>query len=220
MMAGSIALGVEARLAKTDAVLLFTIVLAMGVLARAYLLPRDEPARQRGAGCTGRCRRLFWTALAAGILDKGPLIVMVVGLAAAALSILDRSARWLNALRPLRRIALARCIWSCPGSSRSICAPATPFWSIPSATTCCPRSAAGRKPTARRPGLYILLFFVTFFPASALAVPAVPAIWSARPRACRLVFFWPGWFRRGSYSNWFRPNCRITCCRFIPRSPS
>src|SRR5208283_606799 len=41
MMAGSAVLGVEARLAKTDAVLLFTVVIAMGVLARAYLLPRE-----------------------------------------------------------------------------------------------------------------------------------------------------------------------------------
>src|ERR1700691_5136136 len=40
MMAASTILGVEARLAKTDAVLLFTIVLAMGALARVYLSPR------------------------------------------------------------------------------------------------------------------------------------------------------------------------------------
>ncbi|HUD85524.1 MAG TPA: glycosyl transferase, partial [Xanthobacteraceae bacterium] len=36
MMAASALLGAEARLAKTDAVLLFTITAAMGVLARAY----------------------------------------------------------------------------------------------------------------------------------------------------------------------------------------
>ena len=37
MMAGSILLGVEARLAKTDAMLLLTILGAMGALARVYL---------------------------------------------------------------------------------------------------------------------------------------------------------------------------------------
>src|ERR1700735_3527267 len=41
MMAASALLGGEARLAKTDAVLLFTIIVAMGVLARAYLTPRE-----------------------------------------------------------------------------------------------------------------------------------------------------------------------------------
>ena len=44
MMATSVLLGVEARLAKTDAMLLFCCVAAMGVMARAYLrqsLSRD-----------------------------------------------------------------------------------------------------------------------------------------------------------------------------------
>src|SRR5271169_2254970 len=40
MMMSSSILGVEARLAKTDAVLLFTVVAAMAVLARVYLAPR------------------------------------------------------------------------------------------------------------------------------------------------------------------------------------
>ena len=43
MMAASALLGVEARLAKTDAMLLFTVVAAMAVLARAYLVPRETP---------------------------------------------------------------------------------------------------------------------------------------------------------------------------------
>src|SRR6202167_5346361 len=44
MMAASALLGGEARLAKTDAVLLFTIVAAMSVLARANLAPyRNDP---------------------------------------------------------------------------------------------------------------------------------------------------------------------------------
>ena len=44
MMAVSTILGVEARLAKTDAVLLCTVVLAMSVLARVYLAPRRDEA--------------------------------------------------------------------------------------------------------------------------------------------------------------------------------
>src|SRR5260370_41816901 len=96
MMMSSSILGVEARLAKTDAVLLFTVVTAMAVMARVYLAPRrGDP--QPGLGQLA----VFWTALALGILIKGPLILMVVGLAAAALVIIDRSARWLLALRPL-----------------------------------------------------------------------------------------------------------------------
>ena len=44
---------------------------------------------------------ILWTALAGGVLLKGPVILMFVGLAAIALSIVDRSARWLWSLRPV-----------------------------------------------------------------------------------------------------------------------
>src|SRR3954465_14974911 len=85
MMATSILLGVEARLAKTDAMLLLTAVATMGAMARIYL---GEGRRATGrAGWT--LPAIFWTALAAGILIKGPLIVMFVGLTVTALALLD-----------------------------------------------------------------------------------------------------------------------------------
>src|SRR5215510_6804801 len=97
MMAGSLLLMVEARLAKTDAALLFTIVAAMGALARAYL-GRVTP----GGGLRGLALpAIFWTALAAGVLLKGPIIVMIAGLTVITLAVYDRSARFLLALRPV-----------------------------------------------------------------------------------------------------------------------
>jgi len=52
MMCSSVLLGVEARLGKTDAMLLLTVVAAMGALARAYLSWQrgEDPAHRRGAG--------------------------------------------------------------------------------------------------------------------------------------------------------------------------
>src|SRR5271168_1211615 len=97
MLASSTLIGVEARLAKTDAVLLLTVTAAMAVLARAYLAQRRSCATPLSWGQAA----VFWTALGGGILIKGPLILMVVGLAALALSIMERSGRWLLALRPL-----------------------------------------------------------------------------------------------------------------------
>jgi hypothetical protein len=94
MMASCTMLGAEARLAKTDAVLLFTVVAAMSALARVYLASRATGEARPGLTLLA----IFWTALAGGILIKGPLILMIVGLAAATLSIIDRSARWLLAL--------------------------------------------------------------------------------------------------------------------------
>src|SRR5487761_603790 len=96
LMGSSVLLGVEARLAKTDALLLLTVVAAMGALARIYLSWQrgEDPAHPPWSGPA-----IFWTALAGGVLLKGPLILMFVGLAIAMLAILDRSAAWLSRLR-------------------------------------------------------------------------------------------------------------------------
>jgi 4-amino-4-deoxy-L-arabinose transferase-like glycosyltransferase len=100
MMAASTLLGGEARLAKTDAVLLFTIIAAMGVLARAYLSPRDA-----GSGRLGWVLpAIFWTALGAGQFDdrrsrRGDAVdlrtfrTLAVGVAAARRRGLARSRR-------------------------------------------------------------------------------------------------------------------------------
>src|SRR5476651_448890 len=101
MMASSILLGVEARLAKTDAMLLLTCVAAIGAMARIYLLARRAP----DASVSWTIPAILWTALAGGVLLKGPLILMFVALTAVTLSIADRSARWLLRLRPLAGFA-------------------------------------------------------------------------------------------------------------------
>src|ERR1700744_6111315 len=97
IMASSVLLSVEARLAKTDAMLLMTVVAAMGALARVYLSwQRGEDPEHPPWSWPA----IFWTALAAGILLKGPLILMFAGLTIITLAILDRNASWLWRLRP------------------------------------------------------------------------------------------------------------------------
>ncbi|HML08291.1 MAG TPA: glycosyltransferase family 39 protein [Xanthobacteraceae bacterium] len=191
MMAGSTLLGVEARLAKTDAMLLFTVVAAMGALARAYLAQHD--------GKVTRLRwiepAVFWTALAGGILLKGPLIVMIVATAAATLAILDRSARWLKALRPLPGLAWLvllvlpwfLAIYARAGSS---------FFAGSIGHDLLGKVASGQEAHGAPPGLYFILFFATFFPASMLAGLAAPAVWAVRREpAARFLLAWlvPSW---------------------------
>src|SRR6185437_6951202 len=94
IMCSSVLLGGEARLAKTDATLLMTVVAAMGAMARVYL-------GERGHASGWLMPAVFWTALAGGILIKGPLIIMFVGLCALSLIVLDRSLRWVWQLRPV-----------------------------------------------------------------------------------------------------------------------
>src|SRR6202795_4650589 len=160
MMTASAILGVEARLAKTDAVLLFTIVIAMSVLARVYLAPRRGEARPGFAMLA-----IFWTALAVGILIKGPLILMVVGLAAVTLSIVDRSARWLLALRPLPGIA---CLFLLvlPWFIAIYARVGSQFLVASVGEDMLAKVASSQETHGAPPGLYLLLFFATFFPAS------------------------------------------------------
>ena len=103
IVCSSILLSIEARLAKTDAMLLLTATAVMGSMARVYL------SWQRGEDIDGQASvraswtlpAIFWTAMAAAILIKGPLILMFVALTIIPLAILDRSVAWLWRLRPL-----------------------------------------------------------------------------------------------------------------------
>jgi 4-amino-4-deoxy-L-arabinose transferase-like glycosyltransferase len=190
MMMSSAILGVEARLAKTDAVLLCTVIVAMAVLARVYLAPRrGEP--QPGSGQLA----IFWTALAFGILVKGPLILMVVGLAAATLVILDRSARWLLALQPVPGL-LWLILLVLPWFIAIYARVGSQFLVGSVGEDMLAKVAGGQESHGAPPGLYLVLFFVTFFPASILAGLAAPAVWAVRREAAaRFLLAWlvPSW---------------------------
>jgi 4-amino-4-deoxy-L-arabinose transferase-like glycosyltransferase len=190
MMASCTMLGAEARLAKTDAALLFTIVAAMGALARVYLSPRRGDA-QPGLGQLA----IFWTALAVGILIKGPMILMVVGLAALTLAVLDRSARWLLALRPLPGL-LWLLVLVLPWFIAIYARVGTQFLIGSVGEDMLAKVASPQETHGAPPGLYLILFFVTFFPASILAGLAVPAVWAVRREAAaRFLLAWvvPSW---------------------------
>jgi 4-amino-4-deoxy-L-arabinose transferase-like glycosyltransferase len=190
MMMASTMLGAEARLAKTDAMLLFTIVTAMAVLARAYLA-----SRRGGAPPSFVQLAIFWTALAVGILVKGPLNLMVVGLAAVTVSAIDRSGRWLLTLRPLPGfgwLLLLVLPWFIAIYARV----GGQFLFSAVGHDMLGKVAGGQETHGAPPGLYIVLFFATFFPASMLAGLATPAIWAVRREpAARFLLSWllPSW---------------------------
>ncbi len=104
LLASSLLLVVEAHLAKTDAVLLATVVAAQGALGVLYRDAREGVVSRRGVAAT------FWLAQGAGILIKGPVTPLVSLLTIAALCIADRRWRWLAALHPLWGIPLTLAI--------------------------------------------------------------------------------------------------------------
>src|SRR6202043_2409701 len=164
MMVGSTLLGVEARLARADAMLLFTVVAAMSVLARAYLFSRDDKIARPGWVLL----TVFWTALAAGILVKGLVIVMIVGLTAATLSIIDRSIRWLQELRPLYGV-LWLVVLALPWFIAIYARTGSAFLLNAVVHDTLGKIANSQESHSGPPGYYVVLFFATFFPACILA---------------------------------------------------
>ncbi len=138
---------------------------------------------------------IFWTALAAGILIKGPVNLMIVGLAAVTLSIYDRSARWLLALRPLAGLAWLVLIvlpWFIAIYMRVGYA----FLVNSVGHDMLGKLASAQEAHGAPPGLYLVLFFATFFPGSILAGLAAPAVWTVRREpAARFLLAWlvPSW---------------------------
>ena len=191
MMATSLILAAEARLAKTDAVLLFTIIIAMSVLARAYMSPRDA-GRQRFGWLLPL---VFWTALAAGILIKGPINLMIVGFPAVILSIMERSGRWLLVLRPLTGLCWLLLI-VLPWFLLIYARVGSAFLAGSIGHDMLSKIANSQEAHGAPPGLYFLLFFFTFYPGSILAPLAAPAVWAVRREpAVKFLLAWlvPSW---------------------------
>jgi 4-amino-4-deoxy-L-arabinose transferase-like glycosyltransferase len=192
MLASSILLGVEARLAKTDAMLLLTVVAAMGALGRVYLAKREP---HDTAADSWALPAVFWTAVAAGVLLKGPLILMFVALTAAALSILDRSARWLTGLKPIFGI-LWLLLLVLPWFIAIVARSGDNFFAESIGHDLFAKVGAGQESHGAPPGVYFLLFWVTFWPGSVLAGLAAPAVWNVRREpGARFLLAWivPSW---------------------------
>jgi 4-amino-4-deoxy-L-arabinose transferase-like glycosyltransferase len=113
LMAVSLILGVEARMAKIDAVLLTTVLTAQAALAKIYL--ESTADREPSLGWVAA----FWLALGVGLMLKGPIILLVVFGTILLLTITERRVAWLRRLRG--RLGVYRCCCSlcCRGSSRS-----------------------------------------------------------------------------------------------------
>jgi 4-amino-4-deoxy-L-arabinose transferase-like glycosyltransferase len=191
LMCSCVLLSVEARLAKTDAMLLLTVVAAMGALARVYLSWQrgEDPARPPWSWPT-----IFWTALAGGILLKGPLILMFVGLTIVVLAILDRDASWLWRMRPVWGL-MWTLVLVLPWFVAIYWRAGDAFFSDSLGGDMLSKLSAQESHGAP-PGLYLLLFWITFWPGAPLAAMAAPAVWRARREpGAQFLLAWliPSW---------------------------
>jgi 4-amino-4-deoxy-L-arabinose transferase-like glycosyltransferase len=192
MMATSILLGVEARLAKTDAMLLLTSVTALGAMARAYLAEQgDRPSSLSPLTIAA----IFWGAIAAGIMIKGPMILMFVGFAAVALIVMDRSARWMGRLKPLIGVPFVIAMVT-PWLAAIMIRSGGAFFTDSLGGDMFAKVTGGQETHGLPPGFYFAIFWQTFFPGALLAGLAAPAVWRARAEpGCKLLLAWivPAW---------------------------
>jgi 4-amino-4-deoxy-L-arabinose transferase-like glycosyltransferase len=184
MLATTLIVVAEAHLAKTDAALLCAVTLCLTSLGHVYLEGRARLAPAL----------IFWIALAAGILIKGPVIVAVAGATIAALTIADRNLRWLLNLRPLEGVALFALV-AAPWFLLQSSGPA-PFLSSSFHEDILPKLIGGQEGHGAPPGTHTLLSLVTAWPWSVLAPFAVIAAWRGRADpATRFCLAWlaPAW---------------------------
>ncbi len=155
MLASCVILTVEAHIAKTDAALLGATTIAMAVLARAW---RRHPLTPGTAA-------LFWVALGASVLIKGPVGPMVVGLTVLAAGLATKSWRWLAALRPAWGFALLL-LMVVPWFAAIGLATHGRFFADAVGGDLGAKLAGGSESHGAPPGLHLLLLPLLAFPAT------------------------------------------------------
>ncbi|HTJ64061.1 MAG TPA: glycosyltransferase family 39 protein [Alphaproteobacteria bacterium] len=190
LLAATLLLGFEARQAKTDAVLLLTVLLAMMPLAEAWV-----PDSEYALALPRRQWALFWVALGVGILIKGPIVVMVAGLTALVLAVYDRGTGWLMRLRPWPGVVITAAI-ALPWLIAIMVSSHGAFLTQSLGHDMAAKLTGGQESHGGPPGTYLALFPVTFWPSSLFALLALPWVWRNRgDRGVILALAWvvPSW---------------------------
>ncbi|WP_291842562.1 glycosyltransferase family 39 protein [Maricaulis sp.] len=185
LVATAFAVGFEARIAKTDAMLLATITASHLALMRIYLQPQGHWWRPA----------LFWAALGAGMMIKGPIILIFVVLALLALVIWDRKLAWLGALKPLWGVPLFLAI-ALPWYVAIGIVSDGGFYAEAIGDSLMGKVGESQQSHAGPPGYYLGLFSLTFWPGSLFFVFAGHWAWTnRRDAATRYLIAWivPAW---------------------------
>ena len=192
LLAAALLLVVEHDIAKTDAALLGVTTVAMGLLSRAWLDP---------AGFGRWQAALFWLALAAGVLLKGPVTPMVAGLS---IMVLALAALWrrereglacLASLRPKLGVPIFLAV-TLPWFSAIAIATHGAFFVDSLGHDLGGKITGVSNGHGAPPGTHLLLLPLTLFPASLALFAALPAFWAARKtRRGQFLLAWivPSW---------------------------
>ncbi|WP_217433883.1 glycosyltransferase family 39 protein [Caulobacter sp. S45] len=187
LLAGCALLSFESRMAKIDACLLASVVAAQGALLKAYL------GQVRGAGRLNAAA--FWTALAVGLLLKGPIVLIVSGTTALGLVLIERRAAWLKRLHAgwggLLMLAIAAPWFVAIGIKTH-----GAFFDKAVRQNLLGKVGRGEQHHGQPPGYYLVLANLTFWPGALATALATPWTWRMRTkRQVRFLLCWvlPTW---------------------------
>jgi 4-amino-4-deoxy-L-arabinose transferase-like glycosyltransferase len=185
VLALSVLLMAEAKIAKTDAVLAGTVAVAQWAIMRAYL-----DARGRIAVSSMKTALFGWAAFGLGVLVKGPLIALVCGLSVVAVSLWDRDASWLKRLYPLRGFLVVLAIvlpWLIAIGIASDGA----FFRQSLGQDFGGKVMGDAEAHGAPPGYFAVLMFATFWPGSLALLPALLlAFHRSKEPAIRYLLCW------------------------------
>ena len=184
LFGATVLIGVEARLAKTDALLCAVTVASLGALAHAYV------ASIRNVILPLRVVWIFWVAMALGVLIKGPITAAIVMFAALAGLSGCNGRSWLKPLFPYWGPVVLLLIvlpWFVAIMMKS----GTEFFAASVGQDMLGKVAGAQERHGGPPGTYLLAFFATAWPLAPLFCLAVPFIWRGRREAA--ILFLLGW---------------------------
>lgn len=184
LLAGCALLGVEARMAKTDAVLLATVVAAQGALARVW---RDRDQNQPADWPTVLT---FWGAQSLGILIKGPIVPLVSALTLLGLWVGERRFGWCSRLRPGVGLVLTLLLVA-PWLVLITLTTKGAFFAESVGHDMLGKVAGAQEAHGMPPGFYLIAFWITFTPFAMPAVLSLPWVWEHRRDAVvRFALAW------------------------------
>ena len=193
LLAVSLILGVEARMAKIDATLLAVVLAAQAALARIYLASKEAGTGREAP--TFWAAASFWLALGLGLMLKGPIILLVVGGTVVLLAITERRVGWLRRLRPAWGVPLMLAVvlpWFVAIGVISKGA----FFADAVGHSMLGKVATGQQSHGAPPGYHLAAFPLTFWPGSLFAAFAAAFVWARRREpAVRFCLCWiaPTW---------------------------
>ncbi|HKJ62549.1 MAG TPA: glycosyltransferase family 39 protein [Hyphomicrobiales bacterium] len=184
LLAGAFTLTLEARIAKSDGVLLAFTVLAMGALARIYMFRRKRQEMVTIAA-------VFWIALGLGILIKGPVAPSLAVLTMIPIVIFDKDRSWLKNLHAAWGIPVMLAI-TLPWFIAIGVVSDWEFFRLAFGEDFFAKLQGGREKHWGPPGFYFIVFWWSFWPATLVSTGGA-ALWLWRHRLNRRALFLLSW---------------------------